>query len=74
MGYIHLSNALYRADPARWAELRGLLPEAVIGREARDYGGVRALVKRGMVPETLALERPTVEEIILFIVKGENGR
>ena len=29
MGYIHLSNALYRADPARWAELRGLLPEAV---------------------------------------------
>ncbi len=29
MGYIHLSNALYRADPARWAELRGLLPETV---------------------------------------------
>ena len=55
-------------------QAESLLPEAVIGREARDYGGVRALVKRGMVPETLALERPTVEEIILFIVKGENGR
>ncbi len=27
MGYIHLSNALYRADPERWAEIRGLLPE-----------------------------------------------
>ena len=27
MGYIHLSNALYRADPERWAEIRRLLPE-----------------------------------------------
>lgn len=27
MGYIHLSNALYRADPERWAEIRSLLPE-----------------------------------------------
>ena len=29
MGYIQLSNALYRADPERWAEVRGLLPESV---------------------------------------------
>lgn len=29
MGYIHLSNALYRADRSRWTELRSLLPEAV---------------------------------------------
>ena len=29
MGYIHLSNALYRADRSRWTELRGLLPETV---------------------------------------------
>ena len=55
-------------------QAESLLPEAVVGREARDYGGVRALVKRGMVPETMSLERPTVEEIILFIVKGENRR
>ena len=51
-----------------------LLPEAVLGRETRNYGGVRALVKRSLAPQTLALERPTVEEIILFIVKGADRR
>lgn len=30
MGYIHLSNALYRVDRERWEELSGLLPETVI--------------------------------------------
>ncbi len=30
MGYIHLSNALYRADQDRWTELRSSLPEAVL--------------------------------------------
>lgn len=30
MGYIQLSNALYRADPERWAEVRGLLPETAL--------------------------------------------
>ena len=55
-------------------QAESLLPEAVIGREASDYGGVRALVRRSMVPESLALERPTIEEIILFIVKGAEKR
>jgi len=30
MGYIHLSNALYRADKERWQEMYALLPETVI--------------------------------------------
>lgn len=30
MGYIQLSNALYRADRGRWAEVRDLLPESVL--------------------------------------------
>ena len=30
MGYIQLSNALYRADRERWAEVRSLLPETVL--------------------------------------------
>ena len=47
-----------------------LLPEAIVGRESNGYGGVRALVKRNLVPPTLELERPTVEHIILFMVKG----
>ena len=46
-----------------------LLPEAVIGREDSAYGGVRALVRRDVSPPTLTLERPTVEDIILFTVK-----
>lgn len=55
-------------------QAESLLPEAVAGREPTGYGGVRALVKRDLVPRTLALERPTIEEIILFIVKGEDKR
>ena len=47
-----------------------LLPEAVVGREASAYGGVRALVRRDAVPDTLILERPTVEDVILFTVRG----
>lgn len=30
MGYIQLSNALYRADPDRWSAVRALLPESVL--------------------------------------------
>ena len=51
-------------------QLESLLPEAVMGREDRGYGGVRALVKRSAVPPTLTLERPTVEDVILYLVKG----
>lgn len=49
-----------------------LLPEAVIGRQPSGLGGVRALVKRELVPATLDLARPTMEDIILFTVKGGN--
>ena len=30
LGYIHLSNALYRADPDAWQEVRSRLPEEVL--------------------------------------------
>lgn len=36
MGYIHLSNALYRADRQRWSELRALLPETAAA-DLRDH-------------------------------------
>ena len=35
MGYIHLSNALYRADRERWAAVYALLPETVVA-DLRD--------------------------------------
>ena len=47
-----------------------LAPDAVVARESQGYGGVRCLVRRSAVPATLTLERPTVEDIILFLVKG----
>ncbi len=47
-----------------------LLPEAVLGRKASGLGGVRALVRRELVPPTVVLDRPTVEDVILFLVKG----
>ena len=50
-----------------------LLPEAVIGREDSAYGGARALVLRDAAPSTLLLERPTLEDVILFTVKGAKG-
>jgi len=39
LGYIHLSNALCAADPARWDEIRRTLPETVNAdlRAANDY-------------------------------------
>ena len=51
-------------------QMGSLREEAVVGREAGGCGGVRALVRRDGVPAGLELERATVEDIILFMVKG----
>lgn len=52
-------------------QLESLREEAIVGREeSHGYGGVRALVRRGEVPAGLELERASVEDIILFMVKG----
>mgnify|MGYP000025818602 FL=1 len=56
-------------DTAEQAE--ALIPEAVVVREATPYGGVRALVRRDLAPAGFQLEKPTLEEIILALVKGE---
>lgn len=56
-------------DTAEQAE--ALIPEAVVVREATPYGGVRALVRRELAPVGFQLEQPTIEEIILALVKGE---
>lgn len=47
-----------------------LLPEAIVHREGNGLGGVRAMVRRSQVPATLTLEKPTMEDIILNLVKG----
>ena len=47
-----------------------LMPEAVAAREVSGLGGVRCLVRRDLMPAGWDLEKPTVEDVILFLVKG----
>ncbi|SFP92613.1 ABC-2 type transport system ATP-binding protein [Oscillibacter sp. PC13] len=81
IAFLHQGQLLFCDEKDRLLETYGLftgtsgqadslVPEAVIGRESSGYGGVRALVKRSEVPATLVLDRPTVEDVILFLVKG----
>lgn len=56
-------------DTSEQAE--ALMPEAVAARETTPYGGVRALVRRDLAPAGFRLEKPTIEDIILFLAKGE---
>ena len=58
--------ALVRLPRERLADL----PEnSVVGVESDPYG-VRALVRRDMVPHDLPLEHTNLEDIILFLAKG----
>ena len=43
---------------------------AVAAREPNGYGGVRCLVRRSLMPAGWDLEKPTVEDVVLFLVKG----
>ena len=54
-------------------QLEELDPAAVAGREDSPYG-VRALLRRELVPEGLELEKPSLEDIILLQVKGEKRK
>ena len=52
------------------AQAEELDEEAILGREPSGLGGVRLLVRRDGVPGAIPLEKPTVEDIILFASKG----
>jgi ABC-2 type transport system ATP-binding protein len=51
-------------------QLANLPREAVCGVEESPYG-VRVLVKRELVSSALQMDRPNIEDVILFLVKGE---
>ena len=81
IAFLHQGKLLFCEEKDRLLEQYGLFagtaeqadslpPEAVTGRESSTYGGVRALVRRDLVPSGLELERPTVEDVILFMAKG----
>ncbi len=81
IAFLHQGRLLFCAEKDRLLEdyaifvgtagqADSLESEAVVGREASGYGGVRALVRRDGVPAGFELEKPTVEDVILFMVKG----
>ena len=85
IAFLHKGQLLFCEEKDRLLEEHGifegsrenldcLLPEAIVAREENRYGGVRALVKRELAPAGFHLEKPTVEDIVLFLVKGAKAR
>ena len=85
IAFIHQGNLLFCEEKDRLLEEYGiftdsaeqlecLLPEAIVAREPNGYGGVRALIRRDLAPAGFQLEQPSVEDIVLFLVKGATTR
>lgn len=52
------------------SQLEDFRPESICGTEVTPYG-IRALVKPKLIPAGFQTERANIEDIILFMVKGE---
>ena len=85
IAFIHKGDLLFCEEKDRLLEQYGIFedskenldclqPEAIVAREENRYGGVRALVKRDLAPAGFGLEKPSVEDIVLFLVKGAKDR
>ena len=85
IAFLHKGDLLFCEEKDRLLEEYGifedsrenldcLMPEAVVAREETRYGGVRALVRRDLAPAGFRMEKPSVEDIILFLVKGAKNR
>ena len=85
IAFIHKGDLLFCEEKDQLLEEYGIFedsrenldclqPEAIVAREESRYGGVRALVKRDLAPTGFRLEKPTVEDVVLFWVKGAKNR
>ena len=85
IAFIHKGDLLFCEEKDQLLEQYGIFedsrenldclqPEAIVAREESRYGGVRALVKRDLAPTGFRLEKPTVEDVVLFLVKGAKSR
>ena len=85
IAFLHKGDLLFCEEKDRLLEEYGifedsrenldcLMPEAIVAREETRYGGVRALVKRDLAPAGFRMEKPTVEDVVLFLVKGAKNR
>lgn len=81
IAFLHQGQLLFFDEKDRLLETHGIFvgtveeaeslrEEAVVGWEPSGLGGIRALVQRDLVPTSLPLEKPTIEDIILLSVKG----
>ena len=53
------------------SQLKNIPEEAVHGKRVGTYG-VEALVEREFMPRDVVIDRPTLEDIILYMVKAES--
>lgn len=85
IAFLHQGKLLFCQEKDRLLETYGLFvgtrrqaeelaEDAVLVREDSGFGGVRAIVRRDAVPACLPLEKPTVEDIILAMVRKEQKR
>lgn len=85
IAFLHQGKLLFCQEKDRLLETYGLFvgtrqqaeelaEDAVLAREDSGFGGVRAIVRRDAVPACLPLEKPTVEDIILGMVRKEQKR
>ena len=85
IAFLHQGKLLFCEEKDRLLETYGLFvgtrqqleelaEDAVLAREDSGFGGVRAIVRRDAVPACLPLEKPTVEDIILAMVRKEQRR
>ena len=85
IAFIHKGDLLFCEEKDQLLEQYGIFedsrenldclqPEAIVAREESRYGGVRALVKRDLAPTGFHLEKPTVEDVVLFLVKGAKAK
>lgn len=85
IAFLHQGKLLFCQEKDRLLETYGLFvgtrqqaeelaEDAVLAREDSGFGGIRAIVRRDAVPACLPLEKPTVEDIILAMVRKEQNR
>ena len=85
IAFLHQGKLLFCQEKDRLLETYGLFvgtrqqleelaEDAVLSREDSGFGGVRAILRRDAVPACLPLEKPTVEDIILAMVRKEQRR
>ena len=85
IAFLHQGKLLFCQEKDRLLETYGLFvgtrqqaeelaEDAVLAREDSGFGGVRAIVRQDAVPACLPLEKPTVEDIILAMVRKEQKR